>query len=46
MLPSVLGSKSMSHVWLAAQVAVAGAGALFHLLCEVSGVNDWLVLPE
>ena len=40
MFPSVLGSKSMtSHVWLAAQVAVAGA--LFHLVCEVSGVNDW-----
>lgn len=40
MHPSVLGSKSMtSHVWLAAQVAVAGA--LFHFLCEVFGVNDW-----
>jgi len=40
LVPSVLGSKSMtSHVWLAAQVAVAGA--LFHFLCEVFGVNDW-----
>ena len=35
----VFGKKAMSHLWLAAQVFVAGA--LFHVLCEVTGLNRW-----
>ena len=35
----VFGDKAMSHLWLAAQVFVAGA--LFHVLCELTGLNRW-----
>lgn len=44
---AMFGDQSMHHVWLAVQVVMAGA--LFHFLCEITGLNTWYcvhVRPE